>query len=258
VQQQDGVRDADFVRSLDRGLAVIKAFDADRPELTLSDVAKIAGLTRAAARRFLHTLVALGYVRTNGRVFTLRPRVLELGHPYLATLGLPDIARPHMEALAERARASCSLSVLDGDEVVYVARAAARQIMTVHISVGTRFPARATSMGRVLLAYADPAWLQDYLARVDMTPLTPHTLTDRAELGAVLEQVRAAEYCLVDQELEEALRSIAVPVRGAGGAVTAAMNISARSSGEPDAMRVEMLPALQETAQRITAEMTAR
>lgn len=257
---RDAGRDGDFVQSLDRGLAVIRAFDADHRELTLSDVARNANLTRAAARRFLHTLVALGYVRTDGRRFALRPRVLELGIPYLETLGLPDAARPHMEELAATLHASCSLSVLDAvapgeADVVYVARVPGRRIMTVTVSVGTRFPAYATSMGRVLLAHRDPAWLDDYLHRVRMRPLTEHTVTDPGRLAGVLAEVREQGHCLVDQELEAGLRSIAVPVRDAAGAVVAAMNVSAHvNRGEPDALRAELLPLLLDTAQRVTRQ----
>ncbi len=145
-------RGSDFVQSLERGLAVIKAFDSTNPELTLSEVAREAGLTRAAARRFLLTLIDLGYVRVEGRLFALRPRVLELGYAYLSSLTLPELAQPHMEELVARIHESCSVSVLDGNEVVYVARVPTHRIMRVAISVGTRFPAFATSMGRVLLA----------------------------------------------------------------------------------------------------------
>src|SRR5665647_13762 len=141
---------ADFVQSLERGLAVIKAFDAEDRELTLSDVARKTGLTRAAARRFLHTLVTLGYVRSDKRMFSMRPRVLELGYAYLSGLSLPEVAQPHLEELTAAVHESTSISVLDGDMVVYVARVAAKRIMAVGITVGTRFPAYATSMGRVL------------------------------------------------------------------------------------------------------------
>ena len=165
-------RSADFVQSLERGLAVIKAFDADDRSLTLSDVARKTGLTRAAARRFLHTLAELGYVRTDGRFFSLRPAVLELGYAYLSGLSLPEVAHPHMEELTARLHESTSISVLDGTSVVYVARVAAKRIMTVGINVGTRFPAHATSMGRVLLAHAPADWLRD-LPR-DRRPAADH------------------------------------------------------------------------------------
>src|SRR5215470_15700740 len=145
-------RSNDFVQSLERGLAVIRVFGPERTRLTLSEVAREAGLTRAAARRFLLTLVELGYVRSDGREFSLRPRVLELGYAYLSGLAMPEIAQPHLEVLSSKMHESSSISVLDGHHIVYVARVPTKRIMTVAISVGTRFPAYATSMGRVMLA----------------------------------------------------------------------------------------------------------
>uniref|UniRef100_UPI003F8289FB IclR family transcriptional regulator domain-containing protein n=1 Tax=Actinosynnema sp. TaxID=1872144 RepID=UPI003F8289FB len=181
---------ADFVQSLARGLLVIRAFDADHPELTLSQVARITGLTRAAARRFLHTLVALGYVRSDGRLFALRPQVLQLGHAYLSSLSLPALAQPHLEKLAAQVRESCSMSVLDGDRVVYVARVPTKRIMSVTISVGTRFPAHATAMGRVLLAAQDRAWLDEYLAKARLERLTSRTVVDARRFRQELDVVR--------------------------------------------------------------------
>ena len=249
-------RGPDFVQSLERGLAVIRAFDAQHPELTLSEVARAAGLTRAAARRFLHTLVEMGYVRTDGRLFALRPRVLELGYSYLSSLSLPEVALPHMEGLVEHVHESCSLSVLDGDEVVYVARVPTKRIMTVAISVGTRFPAYATSMGRVLLAHQDPKWLEQYLSTVRLEPLTRRTVTDPDRLAALLARVRSQGGCLVDPELEEGLRSIAVPVRGNNDAVVAAMNVSAHiSRGSAESIRKELLRPLLEAAAAIQQDL---
>lgn len=248
-----------YVQSLARGLAVIRAFDADHPQLTLSEVARATGLTRAAARRFLHTLVQLGYVGTDGRLFSLRPKVLELGYSYLASLSLPELAMPTMERLVERVRESCSMAVLDGEEVVYVARVPTKRIMSVAISVGTRFPAYATSMGRVLLAHQDPAWLDDYLARVKLEPLTARTVTDPEQLRNVLDDVRRQGYCLVDEELEEGLRSIAAPIKDNDARVVAALNVSAHiSRGSADAIRAELLPPLLETAQAISADVARR
>src|ERR1700722_11597480 len=165
-------RNSDFVQSLDRGLAVIRAFGPDRDRLSLSEVAKATGLTRAATRRFLLTLVKLGYVRSDGRQFSLRPRVLELGYAYLSGLAMPEIAAPHLEELVAKVRESSSISVLDGDYIVYVARVPTKRIMTVAISVGTRFPAHATSMGRVLLAGMSHSELDRYLAEADFEAFT--------------------------------------------------------------------------------------
>lgn len=245
-----------FVQSLARGLAVIRAFDAEHAELTLSDVARMTGLNRAAARRFLHTLVELGYVRTDGRRFSLGPRVLELGYSYLSSLSLPELALPAMERLVERVHESCSMAVLDGAEVVYVARVPTKRIMSVAISVGTRFPAYATSMGRVLLAHRPPDWLDSYLATVRLEPLTPHTVTDPERLRAILDQVRSDGYCLNDEELELGLRSVAAPIRDKHGRVLAAVNVSAHiSRGPADVIREELLPPLLDTARAISEDV---
>jgi IclR family pca regulon transcriptional regulator len=249
-------RDANFVQSLDRGLAVIRAFDAQHPRLQLSEVARATGLTRAAARRFLLTLVQLGYVRVEGREFSLRPRVLELGYSYLSGLTLPEVAQPHLEALVGRVDESSSISVLDGDDVVYVARVHTKRIMTVMITVGTRFPAYATSMGRVLLAALPEAELAEYLARAELRPLTPRTVTDRDTLRATLEQVRAQGYALVDQELEEGLRSAAAPVHSREGAVVAAVNLSVSASRTSmRQLEDQFLPPLLETAAQISRDL---
>jgi IclR family transcriptional regulator, pca regulon regulatory protein len=252
-------RNSDFVQSLDRGLAVIRAFGPDRERLSLSEVARATGLTRAATRRFLLTLVKLGYVRSDGREFSLRPRVLELGYAYLSGLAMPEIASPHLEELVAKVRESSSISVLDGHHIVYVARVPTKRIMTVAISVGTRFPAYATSMGRVLLAGMSPEDLDRYLAEADLAPITARTVTEPGRLREIVGEVGRQGYAIVDQELEEGLRAIAAPIHGAGGAVTAAINLSAHASRvSPSAMRAELLPALQETAARIEADLKSQ
>jgi IclR family pca regulon transcriptional regulator len=249
-------RNTDFVQSLERGLAVIRAFRADQPELTLSDVARTTGLPRAAARRFLLTLVDLGYVRTDGRRFALRPRILELGYAYLSSAGLPEVAQPHLEELAARVHESCSMSVLDEGDIVYVARVPTHRIMTVAIDVGTRFPAYATSMGRVLLAGLDPAALDHYLTTTELRSLTPKTITDPAALRRSLTRVSSQGYAMVDQELEIGLRSMAVPVRDAAGSVVAALNLSMHAGrGSAEAARRELLPSLRATAHDIEADV---
>jgi IclR family transcriptional regulator, pca regulon regulatory protein len=252
-------RSSDFVQSLDRGLAVIRAFGPDRERLSLSEVAKATGLTRAAARRFLLTLVKLGYVRNNGRQFSLRPRVLELGYAYLSGLALPDVAAPHLEELVARLHESSSVSVLDGHQIVYVARMPTKRIMTVAISVGTRLPAYATSMGRVLLAALTDSELDAYLAEATFERFTARTVTSPDELRVIVREAARQGYAIVDQELEEGLRAVAVPVRGAPGVGTAAINISAHSSRvSMVAMRAEVLPALLETARQIEADLQAQ
>ncbi len=252
-------RDADFVQSLDRGLAVIRAFGPDREQLTLSEVARATGLTRAAARRFLLTLVTLGYVRSDGRLFSLRPKVLELGYAYLSGLALPEIAAPHVEELVARLHESSSISVLDGQQVVYVMRVPTKRIMTVAISVGTRFPAFATSMGRVLLAELPPAELDKFLAEATLEEFTSKTVTDRTRLREMITEVAAQGYAIVDQELEEGLRSIAAPIRGAPDVGTAAINVSTHASRvSMSVLRGEMLPALLRTASRIESDLRAQ
>jgi IclR family pca regulon transcriptional regulator len=248
-------RSSDFVQSLDRGLAVIRAFGPDRERLSLSEVARATGLTRAAARRFLLTLVKLGYVRNDGREFSLRPRVLELGYAYLSGLALPEVAAPHMEELVARLHESSSISVLDGGQIVYVVRVPTKRIMTVAISVGTRFPAYATSMGRVLLAQLADDEFERYLAETTFERLTSRTVTNPARLRTIVRDVKRQGYAIVDQELEEGLRAVAAPIRGADVG-SAAINVSAHASRvSMGAMRGQILPALLETARQIEADL---
>ena len=176
------VRDGDFVQSLQRGLAVIRAFDGESPALSLSEVARATGLARAAARRFLLTLVGLGYVRFDGRLFRLTPRVLELGRPYLAGLTLREVASPHLADLVGAVRESATVAVLDGTEIVYVAHVPAKRIMSISVSVGDRDPAFATSLGRVLLAAESESWLEGYLAGVRLTAITARTIVEPERL----------------------------------------------------------------------------
>jgi IclR family pca regulon transcriptional regulator len=245
-----------FVQSLERGLAVIRAFDEANPERTLSDVARSTGLTRAAARRFLLTLSDLGYVRTDGRWFTLSPRVLELGYAYLSSLSLPEVAEPHLERLVAEVHESSSVSVLDGEDIVYVARVPTSRIMTVSINVGTRFPAYATSMGRVLLSCLPNEELEAYLQRVELRPLSPRTVTSREALRMELAKARSQGWALVDQELEEGLRSIAAPIRDRGGRTVAAVNLSAHASRMSiENGRRKLVPPLLATAARIEADL---
>jgi IclR family pca regulon transcriptional regulator len=252
-----GPAGAASVQSLVRGLSVIRVFDAEHPAMTLSDVARRASLSRATARRVLHTLVALGYVGTDGRLFTLRPQVLELGWSYLSSLRLPELAQPHLEQLSAQVGESSSAAVLDGTEVVYVARVATRRIMTVAIHVGTRFPAHLTSMGRVLLADLPKQERAAYLARVPLERKTPHTLTDPVALGAELDRIAAQGWAVVDQELELGLRSIAAPVRDRDGRAVAAVNISAQTRhGTLAELRDELLAPLLETTAAIARDLS--
>jgi IclR family pca regulon transcriptional regulator len=244
------------VQSLERGLSVIRAFDGEHRELGLSEVARATGLTRAAARRFLLTLVSLGYMHFDGGRFSLRPRVLELGFAYLSSLSLPEFAEPHMEALVAQLNESSSISVLDDTDVVYVARVPTRRIMSITLAVGTRLPAYATSMGRVLLAALPDAELEERLARIDVRPLTPRTVKDHDALRKVLDQVRRQGWAVVDQELEQGLRSAAVPIHDASGAVVAALNVSVHASRASMAeLRGRFLPPARAAAEAIDAEL---
>lgn len=248
--------DVQLVQSLSRGLAVIRAFDGTRPRQTLAQVAEVTGLPRATTRRFLHTLVAEGFARTDGTVFWLTPKTLELGYSYLSSLGLPTIAQPHLEALSHQLNESCSTSVLDGTDVVYVARAAANRIMSVNITIGTRFPAHATSMGRMLLTGLSEQELDAYLDGVTLKHLTPRTITNKHELRAAIQKVAEQGYCIVDEELELGLRSVACPVTNAHGEVVAAVNVSAHAAAySVDQLRETLLPPLKEAASAISNDI---
>lgn len=248
----------EYVQSLARGLSVITAFDAERPEMGLSEVAAQTGLSRATARRFLHTLVALGFMRTDGRTYSLTPQVLRLGTAYLSGLGLPQAAEPHLQDLSSRLNESTSMAVLDGAEIVYVARAATRRIMSVGITVGTRFPAYATSMGRVLLADLSGETLAEHISQTTLSPLTDRTEITPGGLDRILAQTRLQGYALVDQELERGLRSLAVPVI-LDGRWVAAINVSTSAADydAPAQLIDALLPPLLDTASLIAADLSA-
>jgi IclR family pca regulon transcriptional regulator len=249
----------DYVRSFARGLAVIRAFNPSRPSMTLSEVAEVTALTRAGARRILLTLRQLGYVTTDGREFRLTARILDLGFAYLSSMPFWALAEPLMEALVEEVHESCSTSVLDGTDIVYVLRVPTHKIMTISLGVGSRLPAWCTSMGRVLLAgLTDPevgAILRD--SRIE--PHTPRTVTDRAELRRLVAETRSKGWALVNQELEEGLVSIGAPIRERGGRIIAAMNISGQANRTPAAQMVKrFLPPLRRTADRLTEMLQRR
>jgi IclR family transcriptional regulator, pca regulon regulatory protein len=244
-----------YVQSLARGLAVIRAFDASRPRQSLSEVARATGTTRASARRFLLTLETEGYVRAADGYFSLTPRVLELGYSYLSAQSLPEVAQPHLETLSRATGESSSASVLDGLDIVYVARVPTRRIMSVGITIGTRFPAFATSMGRVLLASASPAELDTYFDGFTATRFTSRTVTDADALRAEIDRVGAQGWSLVDGELEPGLRALAAPVTR-GGRVVAAINVSMPSSDEDAGAQAErLLPDLLAAASAISDDL---
>ncbi|MGA5265527.1 IclR family transcriptional regulator domain-containing protein [Streptomyces lydicamycinicus] len=246
----------EFVESMARGLITLTAFGTGRAALPLTAVAEATGLARATARRALITLEHLGYLTTDGKLFRPTPKVLELGFAHLSGLTLPDIVLPHLASLVERVHDSASMAVLSGDDIQYVARVPTVRIMSVNITLGTRFPAYATSMGRVLLAGLPPAERSARLARLRPEPLTPHTVTDPERLGALLEEAHSAGYALVDEELEEGLRSLAVPVHDRTGRVVAAVNVSTHAARRtPDEAREALLPALRTAAAGIEADL---
>ena len=244
--------DPNFMTSLARGLSVIRAFTGSNPQLTIAEVAKISGLPRAAARRCLHTLDQLGYVGSDGRRFSLRPKILALGYAFMSSTPLAATLQPVLERVSEKVHESSSAAALDEDEIVYIARAATKRIMSVTLNVGSRLPAYCTSMGRVLLAHLPRPEVDDFLGRARLKSFTERTLTSRDGLRRVLDQVRERGYALVDQELEIGLRSIAVPVRGVTGAVVAAMNVSTQAARvSRREMEGRFLPALLQGASEV-------
>ncbi len=248
-----------YVQSFARGLSVIRAFGPQRPQMTLSEVAAACGLTRAGARRILLTLAHLGYVSMDDRKFSLTPRILELGYSYLSATPLWDLALPYMEEVAETTRESCSVSVLDGADVVYILRLSTHKVMSINLSVGSRLPAWVTSMGRVLLAGLPPAEQDRVLAASDIRALTPHTVTDLGELKRILAQVRADGYACVVQELEPGLQSVAVPIVDRGGRVIGAMNVSGHANRySREAMLDVFLPPLRRAAEQIDQALRRR
>jgi IclR family transcriptional regulator, pca regulon regulatory protein len=242
----------DFVLSLARGLSVIEAFQTQTEGATVGDIAARTGLSRAAVRRLLITLELLGYASHNGPVYRLSSRVLRLGFSFLSSNSLSTLAAPILEEIAAALDESSSLSILEADEIVYVARSATRRVMSVGLSIGSRLPAYCTSMGRVLLAGLPPQELAAYLKRVQLKPLTPNTISNKRALTVELNRVREQGYALVDQELELGLRSLAVPVRTRAGKVVAAMNTGVHAARvRPDDLRKRMLPILREGAARL-------
>ncbi|TCN29463.1 IclR family transcriptional regulator [Sinorhizobium americanum] len=242
------MRETDFVSGFARGLKVIEAFGEAQPRLSIAEASKLTGLDRATVRRSLLTLSELGYADYDGKFFTLTPKVLRLGHAYLSATPLPAIVQPHLDQLSEKAGQSASASVLDGAEVVYVARASQRRVMSINLMPGSRLPAYCASMGRVLLAALPESEARAILARTELKANTPHTKTDPEELMAELRKVREQGYAVIDQELELGLCSIAVPLMNARGQVVAALNIGAPAALVAAAELAERyLPLLKET-----------
>jgi len=240
-----GIVNPDFVLSLARGLQVIEAFHEKAEGLSVTKASERTKLSRAAVRRLLITLESLGYAERRGSTFVLTSRVLRLGFSFVTSNSMAVLAVPLLEQLSAGIHESCSVSVLDGGQIVYLARAAAKRVMTIDLGVGSRLPAYCTSMGRVLLAALPAEELPRHLGRAKLKALTPKTIVDRGQLVKVLHQVRAQGYALVDQELELGLRSIAVPVTSRLGRVVAAMNSGVSAARVSRAELVErILPEL--------------
>lgn len=247
-----------FVKSADKTLAVLLAFSAGNTELTVSQVATATDQTRASARRFLLTLTDLGYLQAVGNAFRMTPRVLDIGAAYLSGLTLPQAAVSHLQALARDLEETASLCVLEGQDVLYVERVTAPRLHALNVSIGNRLPAWVTSMGRVLIAHLEPAEQETFLERVDLHPYTEHTLADLAALKKELATVREQEWSLVNQELDEGLRGLAVPVFR-GGKLLGALNISVQTSrNNPQYIQEELLPRLRRAAQDIADDFGGR
>lgn len=242
-----------YVQSFARGLEVIRSFSASAPRQTLSEVAARTGLTRAGARRILLTLQTLGYVDSDGKLFRLTPRILDLGFAYLSSQPLWNLAEPFMETLVEQVRESCSAAVLDGSDIVYVLRVPTHKIMRITLGVGSRLPAYCTSMGRMLLSALPEAELRQRLAASERPAHTRHTVTDVQALIDAIAQVRQQGWALVDQELEEGLISMAAPITDRSGQLIAALNISGQANRSSAAeMQASMLAPLLATARSIS------
>ncbi len=248
-----------YVQSFARGLEVIRSFSAAAPQQTLSEVAAASGLTRAGARRILLTLQTLGYVESDGRLFRLTPRILDLGFAYISSMPIWDLAEPTMEALVDQLHESCSAAVLDGRDIVYVLRVHTHKIMSTNLGVGSRLPAFWTSMGRMLLAGQSDDRVQALLDGLPRPALTPHTRTSDEDLLAAVRQARTQGWCLINQELEEGLISIAAPLRNRAGETVAALNISGQANRtSAEMMQTQLLPHLLKAAETISRLLGTR
>lgn len=249
--------DPDFMTSLARGLAVIHAFEERKRHLTIAQISHRTEIPRASVRRCLHTLMKLGYVTTEGRTFSLLPKVLTLGHAYLSSAPLAVTAQPILDRLSDRLNEACSMAILEGDEILYVARSSIPlRLVSMDLSIGSRLPAYCTSMGQILLAGLDDAALEDYLAHADLQRRTSRTLTTPEAIREVVKEIRQKGWVISDQELESGLRSLAVPLRDSEGQVHAALNVGTPASrltrGELEARFVPvLLEASRELSKRL-------
>jgi IclR family transcriptional regulator, pca regulon regulatory protein len=237
----------DMMGGLAKGLKVIEAFSIDHPRLSISEVSALTGHDRATARRCLLTLAELGYCAYDGKYFTVTPRILRLGTGCLASMPLPRIVQPMLDRLSEDIAQSTSVSILDETEVVYVARAAQKRVMSIALMPGSRLPAYCTSMGRVLLAAMPVDQAREILTQSPLTRRTPRTETSIEALLDILDTVRRDGYATIEQEVELGLRSVAVPVLSARKQVVAALNVGFAATDEPlDAVVARYLPELKQ------------
>ena len=256
--ENGGGDEREFVQGLERGFAIVQAFGADHRHQTIAEVAHRTGLTRAVARRYLLTLQRLGYVLQQGGRFALTPRILDLGFTYLSTIDVADVAQPVMEEIAASLHESCSAAVLDGHEVVYVARVQAKRIMSINLVVGSRLPAHATSMGKVLLAHLAPDALDAYFAAAPLRPLTAQTITRPSDLRRVLLDVRQRGWAFSDQESEVGVRTVAAPLYNHANQIDAALNVSAHAARvSMRELKQRFLPVLLDGARRISRALGA-
>jgi IclR family transcriptional regulator, pca regulon regulatory protein len=238
----------DHVTALARGLEVIAAFTSQNEQLTLADIAKLVKLSRATVRRYLLTLENLGYVEASGRYFRLSPRVLILAQAYLSSSLLPRVAQPFLERLSSSLDESCLVAILNGDEVIYVARSARKRMTSMVRDVGAHLPAYCTSVGRVLLSNLSEDELDRYLQRAELRAFTPLTIVDKGQLRQELAAVRQQGYSIIDQELEHGLLSLGVPLINSSGRSVAAMSVSTQVTRTGvDRLLDTYLPALRQT-----------
>ena len=251
--------DPDFMTSLARGLAVVQAFQERKRHLTIAQISHRTEIPRAAVRRCLHTLIKLGYATTDGRTYSLLPKVLTLGHAYVSSTPLAVSAQPYLDRMSELLHEACNMATLEGDDILYIARSATtRRLISVDLSVGGRLPAYCTSMGRILLAALDDSSLSEYLERADLQAKTSRTLHTPQALLECLQQVRQQGWCIVDQELEQGLRAIAVPVYDASGQVVAALNASTHAGRVSRSdLEQRFLPGLLSASRDLSAQLFA-
>jgi IclR family pca regulon transcriptional regulator len=243
---------SDRAQSLYKGLLVLQSFSRRQTGMTLSEVAAAVGLNRATTRRFLLTLLDLGYVETDGKVYRLTPKVMTLGYTYLASLPWWQLASPVAEELSRRLEESCSIGVLSGDQLIFVARVQGPRLLAIHLTPGRSVPVHVTAIGRVLLAERTPEEIDRFLARTPLERLTPHTVTDPEALKAALREIREKGYAVIDQELEPGLRAIGVPVRDRSGRAVAAIGMSTHVQRRTLAeLERDLLPHIRAGAERI-------